>query len=71
VVRVFESSDIIHVHGKVDPKFDIEIINSELVLADMETLEKRIINQTKKARADKKEQDALEVYESMLKYLSE
>jgi ribosome-binding ATPase len=71
VVRVFENNDIIHVHGKVDPRFDIEVINSELVLADIETLEKRIINQAKKARADKKEQEALEVYEAMLKYLSE
>lgn len=71
VVRVFENNDIIHVHGKVDPRFDIDVINSELILADVETLEKRIINQAKKARADKKEQEALEIYESMLQHLSE
>jgi len=53
VVRVFENGDITHVHGGVNPKFDIEVINSELILADIETLEKRIISNSKKARTDK------------------
>src|SRR5574343_112985 len=53
VVRVFKNDDIIHVNGKVDPKSDIEIINSELVLADIETLERRIIDNAKKARSNK------------------
>jgi GTP-binding protein YchF len=42
VVRVFEDSDIIHVDNKVDPKHDVTVINMELMLADLETVEKRI-----------------------------
>lgn len=53
VVRIFEDGDIIHVHGQVDPKGDIEVINSELILADIETIEKRVAKDTKKARSDK------------------
>lgn len=48
VVRVFEDGNVIHVHGNVDPKRDIEIIHTELILADLETLEKRL----KKAQAE-------------------
>jgi GTP-binding protein YchF len=40
VVRVFENDKITHVHNKIDPENDIEIINSELILADLETVEK-------------------------------
>ena len=53
VVRIFEDGDIIHVHGEVDPKWDIEVINSELILADIETIDKRVAKDTKKARSDK------------------
>ena len=42
VVRCFEKSDIIHVEGNIHPIRDIEIINTELILADMETVEKRL-----------------------------
>ena len=42
VVRCFEDENITHVSGKVDPIDDIEIINLELILADLETVEKRI-----------------------------
>jgi GTP-binding protein YchF len=42
VVRIYENGDLIHVEGTVDPLRDIEIINMELVLADMQTVEKRI-----------------------------
>lgn len=42
VVRVFEDANVIHVHDSVDPKRDIEIINTELLLADLQTLEKRL-----------------------------
>lgn len=70
VVRVFKNDDIIHVNGEVNPKSDIEVINSELVLADMETLEKRIIDSTKKARSDKDIAAALEVYKRVLEELN-
>ncbi len=42
VVRIFEDKDIIHVAGKVDPLFDIEIINFELIAADLQTVTKRL-----------------------------
>ncbi len=42
VVRCFENKDVLHVHDKVDPKSDIEIINLELIYADMATVEKRL-----------------------------
>jgi ribosome-binding ATPase len=42
VVRIYENGDLIHVEGTVDPLRDIEIINMELILADMQTVEKRI-----------------------------
>lgn len=41
VVRIYENGDLIHVEGTVDPRRDIEIINMELILADMQTVEKR------------------------------
>jgi GTP-binding protein YchF len=42
VVRIYENADLIHVEGTVDPLRDIEIINMELILADMQTVEKRL-----------------------------
>lgn len=42
VVRIYENADLIHVEGSVDPLRDIEIINMELILADMQTVEKRL-----------------------------
>src|SRR5690606_15780073 len=42
VVRGFEDSDVVHVDGKVDPKADLETINTELILADLQTLERAI-----------------------------
>lgn len=42
VVRIFEDSDITHVHGDIDPVKDIEVINLELILADMQTVAKRL-----------------------------
>ncbi len=55
VVRVFQNPDIIHVHNRVEPTEDIEIINTELILADMETVAKRKLKTVKEARAGKKE----------------
>ncbi|WKZ17280.1 MAG: redox-regulated ATPase YchF [Candidatus Jettenia caeni] len=47
VVRCFDKSDIIHIEGGVHPIRDIEIINTELILADMETVEKRLVKNEK------------------------
>lgn len=55
VVRVFEDSNIIHVHGKPVPKHDAEVINLELGLADLDSVKKRIGNLEKEVRAGKKE----------------
>jgi len=70
VVRVFEDWDIVHVNWKVDPKSDIEVINAELILADIDTVEKRIISDGKKARADKKVAEAMETYKKVLDELT-
>lgn len=50
VVRCFENDDIVHVAGRIDPIADIDTIETELMLADMESLEKQIRNLEKKAR---------------------
>jgi GTP-binding protein YchF len=55
VVRCFEDSDITHVEGKIAPLADIETIETELMLADLDSLEKRIDNLTKKAKGNDKE----------------
>lgn len=47
VVRCFEKSDVIHVEGEINPIRDIEIINTELILADIETVEKRLLKNEK------------------------
>jgi len=54
VVRCFENDDIIHVSGKVDPLADVEVINTELALADMETVEKSLQRATKQAKTNDK-----------------
>ena len=53
VVRVFADDDVVHVDGKVDPKSDIEVIETELILADMQTLEKAVPRLEKEARNNK------------------
>ena len=58
VVRAFENPDIIHVHNRVEPKEDIDIINTELILADLETLAKRKIKTAKDMRGGEKEAPA-------------
>src|SRR6187455_3894309 len=55
VVRCFEDSDVTHVEGKIDPIADIETIETELMLADLESLEKRTDNLEKKAKGSGEE----------------
>ncbi|MCX6757266.1 MAG: redox-regulated ATPase YchF [Candidatus Nomurabacteria bacterium] len=70
VVRVFEDKDIIHVANKVDPLQDISIINLELILADLETVSKRISNLQKDVKRGDKvaiaENSVLEKVEKVL-----
>ncbi|MCX7627118.1 MAG: redox-regulated ATPase YchF [Methylophilaceae bacterium] len=59
VVRCFEDGNVVHVAGRVDPLSDIEVINTELALADMETVEKALARESKKAKSGDKEAIAL------------
>jgi len=54
VVRVFDNSQIIHVNNKIDPEGDIEVINTELILADLETVQKTKLRVEKDSRGNKK-----------------
>lgn len=54
VVRCFKESDIAHVYGSIDPRRDIEIINTELALADIETIEKRLQRLEKRKKTGEK-----------------
>lgn len=53
VVRCFANDNIVHVNGKIDPLDDIDTINTELILADLEAIEKAITRMQKSAKADK------------------
>ncbi len=55
VVRCFDDENITHVHGTIDPVGDVETINLELILADLELVEKRIVSEEKKARGQDKD----------------
>ncbi len=55
VVRIFEDDDIIHVDGKINPIKDIEVINLELILADLQTVTKRLSNLGREVKSGKKE----------------
>ncbi|MBU0728311.1 MAG: redox-regulated ATPase YchF [Proteobacteria bacterium] len=50
VVRCYDDENVTHVHGKIDPVADVETINLELILSDLELVEKRIYSEEKKAR---------------------
>lgn len=54
VVRLFENGNITHVHGGIDPKRDIEVINTELILADLETVQKRFSALERQAKGNDK-----------------
>ncbi len=63
VVRCFENDDIIHVEGSIDPARDIETIDLELILSDLEVLDRRIDKTRKMLKADKKYQAELDFFE--------
>lgn len=71
VVRCFENDDIIHVDGSVNPSRDIETINLELVLSDLEIIERRIDKTKKMIKADKKYAAELEFFERVKAALEE
>ncbi len=72
VVRCFEDSDVTHVEGRIDPVADIETIETELMLADLESLEKRVDALEKKARGgDKEAKETLDLVSRALVLLRE
>jgi GTP-binding protein YchF len=60
VIRVFEDDDVVHVEGKVSPEGDIETINTELILADLQTLDKAVPRLEKEARIAKDKKATLD-----------
>jgi hypothetical protein len=73
VVRCFEDTNVVHVSGKIDPVSDIEVINTELALADLATVEKAMTRYGKAARAggDKEAQRLVAVLEKCFAVLNE
>jgi len=70
VVRCFEDDDVVHVAGKVSPLDDVEVINTELGLADLESVEKAITRQAKVAKSGDKDAKArLAVFEPLREHL--
>ena len=65
VVRCFENDDIVHVEGSIDPKRDIETINLELILSDLDMIERRLDKTKKLIKADKKYQSDYEFFEKV------
>lgn len=60
VIRVFDDPDIVHVEGRVDPMAEIETINTELILADLQTMEKALPRMEKEARTRKEKRPEFE-----------
>ncbi len=71
VIRVFTDPDVVHVDGAVSPKDDIETINTELVLADLQTVEKALPRLQKEARLDKSRAEVLAAAQAAYDLLSE
>ncbi|HIP02379.1 MAG TPA: redox-regulated ATPase YchF [Campylobacterales bacterium] len=71
IVRCFEDENIVHNEGSIDPIRDVEIIEGELILADIEVLSNRIERLKKQAKADKSAKAILEVAQELLEFLGE
>ena len=72
VVRAFQDPDVVHVSGKIDPISDIEVINTELILADMQVLERRIEKVSRMAKSgEKKLKEEVEFLKRVYEWLNE
>jgi len=71
IVRCFDDGNIVHVEGGVDPIRDIEIIETELILADIQTLQKRMERLSKQSKTDKKAKEMLDIAESLITHLDD
>jgi len=70
VVRFFEDKNVIHVAGDIDPKSDSETINTELILADLQTIEKTIAREEKEAKTNPKLKPRIEFYHQLQEHLN-
>ena len=71
VVRCFDDVNVIHVEGSTDPMRDIDIIDLELIMADVEMVDRRIDKATKAAKGDKKYLREVEVFKGLLAWLND
>lgn len=71
IVRAFVNTDIVHVEDRIHPSDDVDIINTELILADIQSIENRLPKLQKEAKANPKARPAIEYLESLLKTLHE
>lgn len=71
IVRCFVDENITHVEGKIDPISDIELINTELILADYDQVNRKIERAKKQAKGDKSIAAAIPFYEKLLKHLGD
>ena len=69
VIRVFNDDDVVHVDGRIDPASDMETINTELALADLQTIEKAISRLEKEAKTAKERQPVLEAVKAANEWL--
>ena len=69
IVRAFENNDIVHVSNTVNPKNDIDVINTELMLADIQTIENRLPRLQKEAKANPKIRSHVDYLSSLLENL--
>lgn len=66
IVRAFQDDNVVHVSEKVDPRADIDIINTELILADIQTIETRLSKATKEAKSNPKQKIIVEYLNELL-----
>ncbi|MEA1892112.1 MAG: redox-regulated ATPase YchF [Campylobacterota bacterium] len=71
IVRCFDDENIVHNEGSIDPLRDVEIIETELILADIEVLQNRIERLKKQAKADKVAKASLEMAEVLIEFLAQ
>lgn len=71
VVRCFDDPNVVHVDGKINPASDIDTMNMELILSDMELLERRITKTTKNLKGDKSLQKELDILNKVNDFLGE
>lgn len=71
VVRCFDDENVVHVSGKPDPQTDIDVINTELILADMQQLEKKLERLERQSKADKEARTLFDLGKHVLAHLEE